>query len=494
MTPAKLHLWLVAAAISAGFSPPATPPLHAGEGPNLTPTLTPVNWSLPGIPRADGAATEPISLTPTLTGNAAATWFNWATFQESQGALPPWSSVVLIDGEDINALFESDGSTPGFNNDVNRGPFVVRGGRHTLTIVADPDESVSETSEADNTWSEQFVWSPLDLPADTPVQRTAPPDAGALTLPNSDGFMANRYPANAWAVGLAPLGSGDDYDLHVYDDYTGSSNGFSSLLKASTRGAGETDFVTGSFYQTPWTLYPAAVRVQSGGLADFMIEQDDASGRDGAGTQSYLSQSLDAGEVLDVFEVEMSIGISHFFTLQTLGGPADVMFEIFPGDFGAVYARGQGLPSWQYDGSTQLQVYVPSTSGWHPVVVYRPTSSNLNETITYNMHWQAQAYVDVEPAPAAPLELALAPPAPNPTHGRTRIAFTLPAEGPVRLSIYDVAGRRVQSLADGIRAAGQHSIDWSGRGSRGERLEAGVYIVRLEAAGRHLTRRIAILP
>jgi hypothetical protein len=465
MTPVKTHPWPLGVLILAACTilPARGALLHASGSPNLTPTLTPTNWFLPGVPRNAGDAGPSVTLTTMLDGNSATTWLNWSTFQESPGTLPPWSSLALIDGGDVNVLFDADGSTSGFHSELNRGPYTVRGGRHTLTIIADPDQNVAETNETDNTWSRQFIWSPLELLEDAPDQRAVPPDPGTLALPNADGFVANRYPVNAWAIGLAPLGIGDDYDLHVYDDYASDASGFSVLRQSSTWGPGSTEFVVGHFFQTPYTLYPAAVRVQSSEAADFVIEHDGARNREGGATQSFLSQTLHAGEVMDVFEAELVTGTSYFFSLQTLGGPADLEFEIFPGSFGGTYARGDGLQSWSYDASTRLQVYAPAVSGWHPVVVYRPTGTNIDMPVNYTLHWQNNSYVDVEGGPTPGPELSLAAPVPNPMRGPTRLA-------------------------------GTHSAEWNGRSERGERLEAGVYIIRLQAEGRSLTQRVALLP
>ena len=81
----------------------------------------------------------------------------------------------------------------------------------------------------------------------------------------------------------------------------------------------------------------------------------------------------------------------------------------------------------------------------------------------------------------ADLEAPLAPVAmPNPFHGSTRFAFTVPdASGAeVDLSVFDVAGRRMTTLARGRLGAGQHVVQWDGRGLDGSRARAGMYFVR----------------
>lgn len=67
---------------------------------------------------------------------------------------------------------------------------------------------------------------------------------------------------------------------------------------------------------------------------------------------------------------------------------------------------------------------------------------------------------------------------PNPFNPRTTIAFNLAAEGNVSLDVYDVAGKRVASLVDGVKSAGHHTIDFDASG-----LSSGIYFYRLIAGG-----------
>jgi hypothetical protein len=87
--------------------------------------------------------------------------------------------------------------------------------------------------------------------------------------------------------------------------------------------------------------------------------------------------------------------------------------------------------------------------------------------------------------------LALDPVAPNPTRGSSRFGVTLPEAGTIRLAVLDVAGREVAVVADGFQPAGRRDLAWDGRG-RGGPAPAGVYIARLEASGRILTRKFVL--
>ena len=93
--------------------------------------------------------------------------------------------------------------------------------------------------------------------------------------------------------------------------------------------------------------------------------------------------------------------------------------------------------------------------------------------------------VDVEaPAPAGSGALALAQEGPNPFRGGTTVRFRLPQAGPVRLGLYDARGRRVATLVDDVRPAGEHTAELDAAA-----LASGVYTLRLEAGGESAVKK-----
>jgi hypothetical protein len=98
--------------------------------------------------------------------------------------------------------------------------------------------------------------------------------------------------------------------------------------------------------------------------------------------------------------------------------------------------------------------------------------------------------VDTGPA-RVPLTLGTG--APNPFRVSTGISFSLPAAGPAELTIYDVSGRLVRTLARGMLPAGRSSVTWDGRTADGQRVASGVYFVRLTADGESRVRPIVRL-
>ncbi|MEZ4651630.1 MAG: FlgD immunoglobulin-like domain containing protein [Candidatus Eisenbacteria bacterium] len=82
---------------------------------------------------------------------------------------------------------------------------------------------------------------------------------------------------------------------------------------------------------------------------------------------------------------------------------------------------------------------------------------------------------------------------PNPFHPMTTLRFSLAQDGPAKLTIFDVSGRQIRTLVDGVQAAGPHEVVWDGRSDRGEPVASGTYWARLEFAGYSGSSRMVLL-
>jgi flagellar hook assembly protein FlgD len=83
--------------------------------------------------------------------------------------------------------------------------------------------------------------------------------------------------------------------------------------------------------------------------------------------------------------------------------------------------------------------------------------------------------------------------APNPFNPQTHVMFSLAQSGRVQVSVYDVAGRRVAVVADGMFDAGSQDVLWTGTDDAGRAVSSGVYFVRIEGAGLAVSLRAALL-
>lgn len=98
-----------------------------------------------------------------------------------------------------------------------------------------------------------------------------------------------------------------------------------------------------------------------------------------------------------------------------------------------------------------------------------------------------EIYPDGGPAPIG----VLGRPWPNPSaDGSVRFAAEVPSGPSRRVAVYDLRGRRIR---DWLLPAGQHVLLWDGLDSGGRRAAAGTYLLRMEAQGGHLTRKVVLV-
>jgi hypothetical protein len=94
--------------------------------------------------------------------------------------------------------------------------------------------------------------------------------------------------------------------------------------------------------------------------------------------------------------------------------------------------------------------------------------------------------VDDEPVGRASVRSA-----PNPFISRTVLSYVVPDRGPVDIDIYDVSGRLVRKVMDGVEhGPGEYETDWDGRVDGGTDAAAGVYFVRLSWRGGAVTAKM----
>ncbi|HYM82439.1 MAG TPA: hypothetical protein VEY91_13635 [Candidatus Limnocylindria bacterium] len=88
-------------------------------------------------------------------------------------------------------------------------------------------------------------------------------------------------------------------------------------------------------------------------------------------------------------------------------------------------------------------------------------------------------------------DFTLAPVAPNPSFGPTRLEFSLPREAHIRLAVMDLQGREVALLAQGAYRPGRYQVTWNARTAHGE-APAGRYFVRLQTPEKTLVRPLVL--
>ena len=77
---------------------------------------------------------------------------------------------------------------------------------------------------------------------------------------------------------------------------------------------------------------------------------------------------------------------------------------------------------------------------------------------------------------------------PNPFNAKTNIGYTLPQNMNVKIDIYDINGRNVITLFNGIKTSGKHFTVWNA-----ENMHSGIYFIRLTAEKFTETKKIMLI-
>ncbi|MGD8395624.1 MAG: PKD domain-containing protein [Candidatus Eiseniibacteriota bacterium] len=125
-----------------------------------------------------------------------------------------------------------------------------------------------------------------------------------------------------------------------------------------------------------------------------------------------------------------------------------------------------------------------------PGATYRYRLVSIDPRTGEREHSQA---VPVTVARVLPRRLVLHQNTPNPFNPSSTIRFELPAAGRVTLRVYDGSGRLIRTLVDAELARDVHRVTWDGRDAGGHAVGSGLYLYRLEAAGRVLQRKMVLL-
>jgi len=82
---------------------------------------------------------------------------------------------------------------------------------------------------------------------------------------------------------------------------------------------------------------------------------------------------------------------------------------------------------------------------------------------------------------------------PNPLNPRTELSFTMSREGRVRVTVYDMQGRLVNTLLDEVRGVGEQKVMWDGSSAQNGKVASGVYFFQIQAPEGQVVQRVAVV-
>lgn len=147
--------------------------------------------------------------------------------------------------------------------------------------------------------------------------------------------------------------------------------------------------------------------------------------------------------------------------------------------------------------AVNIEVHIPAlaTVGQEDELTVTASSlfdgaTSTNKVITTTVDQQT----DVNDAEfAIPGQFALEQNYPNPFNPETKISFVMEKGADVALEVYDILGRRVNSLHTGYLPAGTYEYTWYGTDTYGRQAASGIYFYRLITGDQSITRKMTLL-
>jgi hypothetical protein len=453
-------------------------------------TYQATGWHSPLVPRpANDGTYSLVALPDTLHGFEASTYFNMATRNDSPTPGQNLLGEVYADGVMKTSLLW--GSIAAYYNSLyNSGTIhTISGGRHTLTYELDPDQDVEEISETNNTYGEQYIWSPMMLDVGVEVSLPNPPERtagwdmvnnGEALYFNSTGVRMPRISGQYWqAVAVMPATS-TDVDVRLHQTLIGVKNGFGANLGQSAWGFEACDFMLVDYNFADNTSYDAGV-LDYGGANTFRTGFYSAPfyGNDPVGVQG--EYDLPGNDIVALHEYYLNPGDFSLQLEETMGN-IDWGLSIYPAG-GQFHSKSETLPGGlSYFGGPGQGEDIDFTvvdSGYYCVAVWRATTQDMDIEASYELSFGDPNLVDAPDN--LPSVTALSGAYPNPFNPQTTVAFNLAKSGYAELVIYDLQGAKVRTLVAENRESGRHEVVWNGTDDRGQRVASGVFMARLKS-------------
>ncbi|MDP6533503.1 MAG: T9SS type A sorting domain-containing protein [Candidatus Marinimicrobia bacterium] len=82
---------------------------------------------------------------------------------------------------------------------------------------------------------------------------------------------------------------------------------------------------------------------------------------------------------------------------------------------------------------------------------------------------------------------------PNPFNPVTTISYTVPVEGHVNITVFDMLGNQINTLASGFHSSGIHSVTWNATDNNGKPVSTGMYFYIIQAGNTTVREKMIFL-
>lgn len=463
----------------------------------------PAGWYAALVPRplADGSPAS-VPAPASLAGESGFTYLNVAFANQSDAPSGTFRVGLYLNRTGVGQLIYPGGVAANAQVTANNvSPLIAPAGRHVLSMTLDSNAELPETDETNNRFGHQWVWAPPASPLATPLWRRGTNgspvegwdacDPADVLLFNVEGLRSPVFTERScagWAGFAAVPVTGGDVDLQLFEAAASPTAGFDESLGFSQWDGDATDFVLVNFAATPYRAIDAGIVRASDDTTSYLANIVGAALRaPAAGVHGPFT--LPGGRVLELHALDLVAG-HHVVDLVSQAGGVDWGLAAYGGprpyqnrsdgeDLATSDAAGPG-------GSEQVAFDLAAASRVC-VAVWKAGASEQAKSGTYalavNTAW-------LEAGAGVPQATRLLGARPSPFAGSTRLEYELAIAEDVAIEVFDVSGARVATLERGVRPAGRHALAWEGTDDRGQRVPAGLYLVRLRAGATAATAKV----
>ena len=132
----------------------------------------------------------------------------------------------------------------------------------------------------------------------------------------------------------------------------------------------------------------------------------------------------------------------------------------------------------------EVRGFLLNPAGAASVVETRASENTLSE--------RAIPHMSAATSGGVPSTLTISRVSPNPAHSGTELAYAVPSEAAVTLTIFDVRGRIVRRITLQGQSPGRHSVPWDLKDDAGRPVGSGIYFMRLEEGLEAHTARVIV--
>jgi hypothetical protein len=191
---------------------------------------------------------------------------------------------------------------------------------------------------------------------------------------------------------------------------------------------------------------------------------------------SRFDPALTSDDVRYTWVLIDSVSLTNAHRIESNNNGLNPMLSMNHGQLWGIMQSISGSPTTQ---GYQCVWYVEATDGLF--------TTQSDPTPGHHITIIAEGITSVKSQPR-PEAVTLAQNYPNPFNPSTTIRFTTTRRGAVSLKVYDLLGGEIATMHNGMLDAGEHNVMFDAA-----KLRSGVYVYRLDAEGKSMSRRMVVM-